>query len=236
MIEKLVNAQRAARSQKPIPFLLTDIQPHLDAWIAASSRSAHLSFIPQPVDATDPPPAVISSASPAADPAARFSSGTRVFRLYCLAFHHFPDARAAATLASTLRTADGFAVVELQDRRLFSLAMMLADALLVLAVTAPWFWRRPLQMLFTYAVPVLPLVLSFDGFVSALRTRTFEEVVALVDQQGEGSKEGGSAVVSYGPDGESKFARRGGWVFEGGREMHTWPLGYMNWVVGRRLQ
>ncbi|KAF2141383.1 uncharacterized protein K452DRAFT_228869 [Aplosporella prunicola CBS 121167] len=226
VIERLVNQKRAQRKQQPIPFRLTDISPHIDAWMAAAAQSSHLSFVPQSVDATDPPPAVISTTNNSpSDP--EYTSGTRVFRLYCLAFHHFPDDLARRTLVSTLGTADGFAILELQDRRLLSLLMMALDFGLVLLVTPFWFWNDPLQLLFTYLLPVLPAVLSFDGAVSALRTRTFGEVVRLV----EAGREGEAGVV-----GEVGTLERWGWRFRGGRELHTWPIGYFNYVVGTRVQ
>ncbi|TKA65064.1 hypothetical protein B0A49_06000 [Cryomyces minteri] len=207
-IERLVNQERASQGEKPIPFLLSDIHPHLDAWITASSRSAHLSFA--------------------------YTSDTRVFRLYCLAFHHFPDALARKTLASTLATSDGFAIIELQDRHVFSLALMALDLLLVFFVSPLWFWGDWLRLLFTNIVPLLPVIQAFDGAVSCLRTRTFEEVMALVDA-GEAEAER-TDVVSYGRRGATKYAERGEWVFQGGREMHTWPIGYMTWVAGRKRE
>ncbi|KAL2351967.1 hypothetical protein BJ546DRAFT_1064714 [Cryomyces antarcticus] len=233
-IERLVNRERASQGQKPIPFLLSDIHPHLDAWITASSRSEHLSFVPQSVDATHPPVSVMSRTSTANNPAAAYTSDTRVFRLYCLAFHHFPDALARKTLASTLATSDGFAIIELQDRHVFSLALMVLDLLLVFVVSPLWFWGDWLRLLFTNIVPLLPVIQAFDGAVSCLRTRTFEEVMALVDA-GEAEAQR-TDVVSYGRKGAMKYAERGEWVFQGEREMHTWPIGYMTWVAGRKRE
>lgn len=227
------------RNQHPIPFLLTDIQPHLDAWMAASSRSANLSFIPQPVDATNPPVAVISSgsATSASGRDEAFASDSRVFRLYCLAFHHFDDTMARKTLKSSIETADGFAVVELQDRRVGSLVLMLLDFFLVLMVTPLWFGGDRLHLFFTFVVPVLPFIQAFDGFVSCLRTRTFEEVMALVEEAMPGEERSALVRTVVGAEGrELVRTTRGDWVFEGERELHTWPLGYMNSIVGRRIR
>lgn len=238
-IERLVNEKRKSNGEEPIPFVLSDIHPNLDSWNRACSQSDNLSFIPQPVDATDPPVAVISQCSPAAnnpDTAANeFRSDTRVFRLYNLAFHHFPDALARKVLRSTMESSDGFAIVELQDRRLASLILMVLDLFLVFIVSVLWFWWDPLMLVFTYIVPLMPFVMGFDGMVSSLRTRTFDEVLALMDDDdGDGTKTNASGI-SLETDGEGdamQVARRGDWVFRSGREMHTWPLGYMNWIVG----
>jgi hypothetical protein len=224
-----VNQKRARKGQKPIPFLLTDIRPHLDAWMKVSSKSEYLSFIPQPVDATDPPISVISETSNGSNQNSRFSSDTRVFRLYCLSFHHFTDSLARKVLKSTLATSDGFAIIELQDRHLSSLLLICLFFPLQFATTLFWFWRDPLQLIFTYLIPVIPFIVTFDGFVSCLRTRNFEEIMRLVEKE-DGEEDVDSTVDEEGR--EVKHARRGDWVFKGMSEVHSWPLGYMNWVVG----
>ncbi|KAF1989086.1 hypothetical protein K402DRAFT_327245 [Aulographum hederae CBS 113979] len=248
--EHLVNADRTEKGLAPIPFLLTDIKPHLDSWIAAVENSDRLSFVPQPVDATNPPAAAISESSGSTSRALGHGynarNDSRVFRLYCLAFHHFDDEMAAKVLKSTMDTAEGFAILELQERRLGSLVLMLLDFYLLFFVGIFWFWREPLILIFTYVFPILPFVQSFDGFVSALRTRTFDEVISLIPTKevvayDPGNQDGSpEEEVREGPVWDAKsqlwFARRGDWVFEGGRELHTWPIGYMNWVVGRKIQ
>jgi len=230
-IENLVNSARHEQKRKPIPFLLTDLHPHIDSWMRMCSQSHSLNFIPQSVDATDPPIAVTSFTSPASQSEdGELSSNTRVFRLYCLAFHHFDDELARKVLESTMQTADGFAIIELQDRRLGSLMLIFGHILHMLASTPFFFWKDPLHLFFTYIVPVLPVVVTFDGLVSCLRVRSFKEVMALIG--GSGAEE---ETVKYVVDGEGReleVAERGEWCFESGREFHTWPCGYMNWVVG----
>jgi hypothetical protein len=225
-----VNEKRLELGQHPIPFLLTDIRPHLDAWLQACAKSENLSFIPQPVDATGPPIAVTSATSSAhGRENSRFSSDTRVFRLYCLSFHHFPDDLARKVLKSTLETADGFAIIELQDRYLSSLLLICAFFPLQFLTTLFWFWRDPLQLIFTYVIPVIPCIVTFDGWVSCLRTRSFEEIMALV------AKDDGASGISSTIDEEGRNfqqAKRKDWVFKAMHQVHTWPLGYMNWVVG----
>ena len=234
-IEKLVNARRQEQSKLPIPFVLTDIHPHLDSWIKLSSESANLSFIPQPVDATNPPTAVKSKSSPSANSSSPYRSDTRVYRLYCLAFHHFSNRLARKVLQSSIESSDGFAIVELQDRHLSSLILMLLDFILIFVVTLPWFWRDPIQLLFTYVIPIMPFIMSFDGLVSCLRTRTFQEVLALIDTEVSGSVGVEASRISKEIDEDGRIiqiAKRQDWVFKCGREMHTWPFGNMNWIIG----
>jgi hypothetical protein len=49
-----------------------------------------------------------------------------------------------------------------------------------------------------------------------------------------GKENGASGILST-VDGEGRshqLAKRTGWVFKAMNQVHTWPLGYMNWVVG----
>jgi len=137
--------------------------------------------------------------------------GKKVFRLYNLAFHHFEDKLGMNILRNTIDTADGFGIFELQERTISSLLTMLAMGVLFFAITPFYFWRSPGHLFFTYIIPIIPFVLVFDGIVSSLRTRSSEEVQTLMKQCG---------------------ASCDGWTVKSGHEQHTWPTGYMTWVIG----
>lgn len=85
-----------------VRFVLTDLHPHVAEWEAACRRSEHLSYIAEPVDASDAPAELI---------ARHAAPGRKVFRLYNLAFHHFDDGLARAMLKNTVETSDGFGYV-----------------------------------------------------------------------------------------------------------------------------
>lgn len=230
-IEQHLNRKRQSSGLNPISFLLSDLYPNLDAWIQHSSHSENLGFIPQAVDATNPPFAAISCTTPG-DKQAAFDQGfehdgRKVFRLFCLSFHHFDDEGAKRVLKSTMETSDAFAIIELQDRRIGSLMLMVLEFWLLLAIMWIWFWQDWAALLCTYLLPVLPAIHAFDGFVSCLRTRTFSEVVQLVDEVlGRNSQDlKGTGVTAV----------RGDWTFTSVRTLHTWPIGYLNAVVGRRV-
>ena len=80
----------------------------------------------------------------------------------------------------------------------------------MLAITPFYFWRSPGHLFFTYIIPIIPLVLVWDGYISSLRTRSPEEVQALMDKCGASSA---------------------GWTIQSGREQHTFPTGYMTWFI-----
>lgn len=228
-IERLVNRGRKAKKQ--IPFRLSDIHPNLDAWMDHAALSDNLSFVPQPVDASNPPFSVISTTTAGekdlAFRAGLRSNGNKIFRLFCLAFHHFDDETAKRVIKSSLETSDAFAIIELQDRRIGSLALMLLEFWLLLLVTMFWFWHDDLHLLLTYAIPVLPAIHSWDGFVSCLRTRTFEETIRLVEAV-QGREKGDHALL-----GNAVSVTRGNWTFTHSRTLHTWPVGYMEVTFGR---
>jgi hypothetical protein len=233
LIEKSVNTSRSRAGHQPIPFRLSDFHPNLDAWMPLASHSANLSFIPQPVDATDTthaPPLVVSKTSSASKP----SGDHKSIHLYSLSFHHFNDEDAGKIMKSTLATADGVCILELQDRSLGMLILMLGEPGLLFLVTMLWFPYRPLHLFFTYVFPVLPFVQAWDGVVSCLRTRSFEETLRLAERAlGERAR-----VVSEkntGVVGEKVIvAECGEWKFVGVRRLHTWPFGYMNAFLARK--
>lgn len=197
-----------------------------------SRQSENLSFIPQKVDATDPPIAVTSlSSTNSRSEDGEFASDTKVFRLYCLSFHHFDDKMAKKVLDSTMETADGFAIIELQDRKLGSLCLIFGHIGYMFASTIFHFWKDPIQLFFTYIVPVLPAVVTFDGLMSCLRVRTFREVVDLLKKMG-GAEVGEIEAVEDSGGRQLEWVRKGDWVFEAGSELHSWPCGSMNWIVG----
>jgi hypothetical protein len=103
-------------------------------------------------------------------------------------------------------------IFELQDRSAESIlaTFILGCGILLAAPYYAWKWRSPATLFFTYLIPILPFVLVFDGIVSSLRTRTPEEVEALLRTCG--------ADVSD-------------WEMRSGRTRHLWPCAYLNWIV-----
>ncbi|CZR52240.1 uncharacterized protein PAC_02117 [Phialocephala subalpina] len=186
---------------RAVKFVLTDIHPHIPDWTEAAKRSEHLSFVAEPVDAANAPRSLEGNKG----------EGKKIFRLYNLAFHHFEDKLGMDILRNTIETADGFGIFELQERTFSSLITMIAMGIMMLGITPFYFWRSPGHLFFTYIIPIIPFVLVFDGFISSLRTRTSEEVQALMKECG---------------------ASCDGWTVKSGQEQHTFPTGYMTWVIG----
>src|SRR2546429_7628603 len=102
------------------------------------------------------------------------------FRTIFTAFHHFRPAEARAILADAVRRGQGIGVFEIARRAPLEIAVV-ALTWLGTIVSAPfvrpWRWSR---LAWTYLPPVLPIVGTFDGIVSCLRTYSQAELSELV--------------------------------------------------------
>ncbi|EFX00518.1 hypothetical protein CMQ_7520 [Grosmannia clavigera kw1407] len=213
-IERILNSSsNKSKTTSPTQFVLTDLHPHIDDWAAAAAQSPNVRYAAEPVDASAAEPAAILAAAGLGPETT--AAHPRVLRLFNLAFHHFDDPLARAILRNTVETSDGFGILELQDRSVSAFFTTLAFGLGIL-LTAPyyaWRWRSPMTLVFTYLLPILPFVLVFDGWMSMLRTRTPDEVAALLHSCGATPAD---------------VAR---WELHSGEIRHLWPCGYLKWIV-----
>lgn len=149
---------------RPLALVLTDRFPHRPAaGASASDRAA---------------PAALTLAADAR----ALPIGAPVFRTIFAGFHHFAPPDARAILQDALRQRHGIGIFEATQRRLPAMALVALSAASLLVTTPfirPWRWSR---LLWTYVVPLVPLVLVFDGVVSCLRTYTPDEMRDLVGQ------------------------------------------------------
>lgn len=165
-----------------------------------------------------------------------------MFRLFNCSFHHFDDATAVDILRSTMETSEGFAIIELQDRRLGMLIMMLFNSIFVCSLIPSPSRLYKLSSLRTYHALRLLIgsllwvatlfVLEFDGIISCLRTREFDEFATLVRQA---SRADGTATHSF-PDGKgSQIYHLPSWEIRAHEPiLHTLPFGYVRMFTGVR--
>jgi hypothetical protein len=102
------------------------------------------------------------------------------FRTIFTAFHHFRPADARAILADAVHRGQGIGVFEIARRAPLEIAVIAftwLGTLLAVPFVRPWRWSR---VLWTYLPPVLPVVGTFDGVVSCLRTYSKSELEELV--------------------------------------------------------
>jgi len=153
-----VAASRAA----PVSVVLTDRFPDPAAFARASAGGSIVTGVDEPVDALAVP--------------AHLSGVRTIFD----ALHHFRPEQARAILADAHRRRQPIVVAEAARRSLTGvLPMLLLVPLPVLALTPrirPWSaWR----LLFTYLIPILPLLITWDGVVSCLRAYRPAELRAM---------------------------------------------------------
>ena len=103
------------------------------------------------------------------------------FRTFHNAFHHFEPDEARRILEDAVAANQPVGVFEMPERSYRRIASMVLVPLMVLLVTPlirPLRWER---LLWTYPVPLVPLVCFWDGLVSQLRAYTVAELRAFAD-------------------------------------------------------
>jgi hypothetical protein len=160
-------AERLARSGREVEVRLTDYYPNVPAFERASRASGgRISYVAEPVDATSVP------------------ADLEGFRTLFTGFHHFEPARARAILRDAAEKRRPIAVFEVTERKAAPAAAMLLMPLVVALATPfirPFRWSR---LFWTYVVPAVPALVTWDGLVSCLRTYTPAELREMTGEIG----------------------------------------------------
>lgn len=144
---------------------LTDRYPNLDALDFAGRIGADVTYLKTPIDARDVPVSL------------------KGFRTLFTSFHHFRPVEARAILTSAVNNNEGVGIFEYTERNwlIWGLPTILIPLFIWLCTPfmRPFRWRR---LLWTYLVPVVPMVALWDGLVSNLRTYSVGELHDLVEK------------------------------------------------------
>jgi hypothetical protein len=147
---------------------LSDKYPNAGARRRVQTNSANLHYHDEPVDAT------------------RVPRGLAGFRTLFTSFHHFPPAQAREILGDAVAMRQGIGVFEIPGRRPLTL-LLLPLVLIADIVVVPFLRPRPLaRLLWRWLVPIVPLVLLFDGIVSCLRAYSPGELRELTSGLADG--------------------------------------------------
>jgi hypothetical protein len=141
---------------------LTDLFPESNAGLFIQDDQNPIGYWPEPVDAANVPPSL------------------RGIRTMFASFHHLPPQRAHEVLQDAFEQRQTICIFEGSVRAPAAVASMLLVPLLVLLLTPkvrPVSW---VQIVFTYLVPILPLLIFWDGVVSQLRTYSVKELKELI--------------------------------------------------------
>lgn len=156
----------AKKLKQEIPDLkitLTDYYPNIPAYKETVRQSPEIfSYIEFPVDARKVPPTL------------------KGLRTHFLSLHHFKPEMAKEIIQNAVEDGAPVAFFEGQER---SVQNFLAIALSPISLFLLTPFIRPFsrgRFFFTYFVPVMPLFVLWDGFVSCLRTYTVPEMQQLI--------------------------------------------------------
>lgn len=150
-------------AEAPARVILTDKYPNTSGTARVSEASGGRIVIePRSVDATAVP------------------SDLSGFRTLFTSLHHFRPNHARAILADACRRNVGIGVFEVTERSPIAVLAVCFSPLAAL-IAVPFL--RPLRwpwLLFTYILPVIPLLALFDGVVSCFRTYSPAELRSLI--------------------------------------------------------
>ena len=96
-------------------------------------------------------------------------------------FHHLRPALARRVVEDAARKRQPFVSIELVERRILTVVMVLGTPLAVLVLTPFSRSLSPMRMALTYLLPVIPLAVLWDGLMSCLRSYSVDELNAIVD-------------------------------------------------------
>ena len=156
---------------------VTDINPNLEAFAALERElPGVVSGESRPVNALAVPADLVG------------------VRTVFTALHHFRPAEARALFGDAARRGVPICAFESTRRDAIAILLTMLSPIVVLLVTPrirPFRWSR---LLLTYVLPLIPLVVLFDGIVSCLRTYSIAELEALVRGVGQGDGKGAARM------------------------------------------
>lgn len=142
---------------------LTDKYPNLEAFQSISASSDHhITYYPESVDAMNVPRAL------------------KGMRTMFTSFHHFSPEDARAILQNAVDAGESIGIFEITRRAPSTIGVIFVGVLLLFLHTPrirPFRWSR---LVWTYLIPIIPLVLLFDGVVSCLRTYRPQELRHII--------------------------------------------------------
>jgi hypothetical protein len=178
--------------QTPIKVLLTDKYPNFNKWKEVVKNSqGKFDYSKLPIDARTVP------------------SELKGLRTIFTGFHHFKPEEAKLILERAISQNQPIAVFEFTRRSLTGILLGSWLTLLVPFFETPFIKPRTLsRFLWTYLIPVVPVLHFWDGLVSNLRTYSIAELQSLVnsiDGKGYTWEIGAQPVKSRGMTGEITY-------------------------------
>lgn len=148
-----------------LELLMTDRFPNEAAIQRVEAKHSRIRYRREPVDAGNIPPAL---------------QGVRT--MVC-SFHHMPLPTARAILRDTFEKKQPFLAFEISDNSQPKFLWWTAFPVGIFFVFFLTPWVRPFtwrQFVFTYVIPILPIVVAWDGAASNARTYTQQDLEELI--------------------------------------------------------
>ncbi len=156
----------AGHLKTSIPFLkviLSDYYPNIDAFKKTKSKQPDIfEYVEESVNGMDVPKCL------------------KGFRTQFNFLHHFRPKDAKAILQNALDNNQAIGIFEAHQRDIKNLVRMLLSPLAVLLMTP---FIKPFKLdriIFTYLIPILPVITLWDGVISVLRTYTVTELKQMI--------------------------------------------------------
>lgn len=153
-----------------INLVLTDLYPH-DSYIRhiESLQIPNLKYHPSPVDAL------------------HLSQTPKGLKTMVNSFHHMPPKSAKGILHSAAKSKQPLLIYELTENKVpllfwwlflpISLVILIIMVVFMTPFVRPLSWK---QLLFTYLIPIIPLIYAWDGQASNVRTYTINDYGELL--------------------------------------------------------
>lgn len=153
-------------SNGDLKIILSDLNPDLKAFEAIKNKYPNnIDYIKDSTDATN----------------TKELNANLIFM--CSSFHHFSPEMAKKILLNASKNSNGIFIKEILSRNFFNMISSVFN-LFPLMLT-PFFSGRftLFKFLITTIVPIVPLMIIFDGIVSVFRTYTTEEIIAMMPEE-----------------------------------------------------
>jgi hypothetical protein len=146
---------------------LSDLYPNRAAATSINDQPhASIRYHTQPVDASKVPPHMLG------------------IRTMICSFHHLRPNDARQVLADAAGNSQPILIYEISDNSFPKWLWWLAFPVNILTVLIITLTVRPLslgQIIFTYLIPILPIIIAWDGAVSNARTYTLDDLQLLLE-------------------------------------------------------
>ena len=161
----LTSAKKEKNGLLPI-ITLSDLNPDFHAFQKIQNKHPdHIKYINTPVDATE-------------------TDGLNAELIsLCSSFHHLPPALAKKVLNNAYKNSNGIFIREVLSRNPLNALSSLFNLLPLML--APFFAGRIsfFKILISTIIPIIPLMIIFDGIVSVFRTYTTDEIFQLMPNE-----------------------------------------------------